>query len=53
MEVDSQEVKLALQQKGAEYVSGFDKAIIKLAKLNGFKLKKLYIESLLKKIILN
>ena len=37
------------KKKGAQYGSGFDKAIIKLAKANGFKLKKRYIESLLKK----
>ncbi len=38
------------KKKGAQYGSGFDKAIIKLAKMNGFKLKKRYIESLLQKI---
>ncbi|MFL2940718.1 MAG: asparagine synthase C-terminal domain-containing protein [Candidatus Poseidoniales archaeon] len=35
------------KKKGAQYGSGFDKAILKLAKLNGFKLKKRYIESLM------
>ncbi len=38
------------KKKGAQYGSGFDKAILKLAKLNGFKLKKRYIESLLNKL---
>ena len=36
------------KKKGAQYGSGFDKAITKLAKRNGFKLKKRYIDSLLK-----
>ena len=36
------------KKKGAQYGSGFDKAITKLAKKNGFKLKKRYIDSLLK-----
>ena len=35
------------KKKGAQYGSGFDKAILKLAKENGFKLKKRYIESLI------
>ena len=35
------------KKKGAQYGSGFDKAILKLAKKNGFKLKKRYIESLI------
>ena len=35
------------KKKGAQYGSGFDKAILKLAKKKGFKLKKRYIESLL------
>ena len=35
------------KKKGAQYGSGFDKAILKLAKKNGFKHKKRYIESLL------
>ena len=35
------------KKKGAQYGSGFDKAISKLAKKKGFKLKKRYIESLL------
>ena len=37
------------RKKGAQYGSGFDKAIMKLAKKNGFKLKKRYIDSLLVK----
>ena len=37
------------KKKGAQYGSGFDKAIIKLAKKRGFTLKKRYIESLLNK----
>jgi len=37
------------KKKGAQYGSGFDKAITKLAKKNGFKLKKRYIDSLLEK----
>ena len=37
------------KKKGAQYGSGFDKAITKLAKRNGFKLKKRYIDSLLEK----
>ena len=36
------------KKKGAQYGSGFDKAISKLAKKNGFTLKKRYIEDLLK-----
>ena len=36
------------KKKGAQYGSGFDKAILKLAKKNGFKLKKRYIESLMR-----
>tara|TARA_B100000575_G_scaffold18032_1_gene12531 strand:- start:1401 stop:2324 length:924 start_codon:yes stop_codon:yes gene_type:complete len=35
------------KKKGAQYGSGFDKAILKLAKRSGFKLKKRYIESLM------
>ena len=35
------------KKKGAQYGSGFDKAILRLAKKNGFKLKKRYIESLM------
>ena len=35
------------KKKGAQYGSGFDKAISKLAKLNKFKLKKRYLDSLL------
>ena len=35
------------KKKGAQYGSGFDKAILKLAKKNGFKHKKRYVESLL------
>ena len=35
------------KKKGAQYGSGFDKAISKLAKKNGFTLKKRYIEDLL------
>ena len=35
------------KKKGAQYGSGFDKAILKLAKKNRFKHKKRYIESLL------
>ena len=37
------------KKKGAQYGSGFDKAIMKLAKKNGFKLKKRYVDSLLAK----
>ena len=37
------------KKKGAQYGSGFDKAISKLAKLNNFKLKKRYLENLLSK----
>jgi len=37
------------KKKGAQYGSGFDKAITKLAKKNGFKLKKRYIDNLLTK----
>ena len=35
------------KKKGAQYGSGFDKAILKLAKKKGFKLKKRYIENLI------
>ena len=35
------------KKKGAQYGSGFDKAITRLTKLNGFKLKKRYLEHLL------
>ena len=38
------------KKKGAQYGSGFDKAMTKLAKKNGFKLKKRYIDYLLKKL---
>ncbi len=37
------------KKKGAQYGSGFDKVISKLAKLNNFKLKKRYLENLLSK----
>ena len=37
------------KKKGAQYGSGFDKAIVKLAKKHGFKLKKRYIDSLLER----
>ena len=37
------------KKKGAQYGSGFDKAILRLAKKNGFKLKKRYIENLISK----
>ena len=35
------------KKKGAQYGSGFDKAISKLARLNNFKLKKRYLDTLL------
>ena len=35
------------KKKGAQYGSGFDKAISKLAKMNNFDLKKRYLENLL------
>jgi asparagine synthetase B (glutamine-hydrolysing) len=35
-------------KKAAQYGSNFDKAIAKLAKMNGFKFKKQYLESLIK-----
>lgn len=35
------------KKKGAQYGSGFDKAISKLAKMNKFRLKKRYLENLL------
>ena len=35
------------KKKGAQYGSGFDKAIGKLAKMNNFDLKKRYLENLL------
>lgn len=35
------------KKKGAQYGSGFDKAISKLARLNDFKLKKRYLDTLL------
>ena len=35
------------KKKGSQYGSGFDKAILRLAKKNGFRLKKRYIESLM------
>ena len=35
------------KKKGAQYGSSFDKAITKLAKKNGFKLKKRYLDSLI------
>ena len=37
------------KKKGAQYGSSFDKAIMKLAKKNGFKLKKRYLDSLIAK----
>jgi len=37
------------KKKGAQYGSSFDKAIGKLAKRNGFKLKKRYLDSLIAK----
>ena len=37
------------KKKGAQYGSSFDKAITKLAKGNGFKLKKRYLDSLIAK----
>jgi len=37
------------KKKGAQYGSSFDKAITKLAKMNGFKLKKRYLDSLIAK----
>jgi len=37
------------KKKGAQYGSSFDKAITKLAKRNGFKLKKRYLDSLIAK----
>jgi asparagine synthase (glutamine-hydrolysing) len=37
------------KKKGAQYGSSFDKAIRKLAKKNGFKLKKRYLDSLISK----
>jgi asparagine synthase (glutamine-hydrolysing) len=37
------------KKKGAQYGSNFDKAITKLAKRNGFKLKKRYLDSLISK----
>ncbi|MEO2180206.1 MAG: hypothetical protein CXT75_00755 [Methanobacteriota archaeon] len=39
----------ARKKKGAQYGSNFDKAITKLAKKNGFKLKKRYLDSLIAK----
>ena len=36
------------KKKGAQYGSGFDKAILKLAKENGFMFKKRYIENLMR-----
>jgi asparagine synthase (glutamine-hydrolysing) len=39
----------ARKKKGAQYGSSFDKAISKLAKKNGFKLKKRYLDSLIAK----
>jgi diphthine-ammonia ligase len=39
----------ARKKKGAQYGSSFDKAITKLAKRNGFKLKKRYLDSLIAK----
>ena len=38
------------KKKGAQYGSGFDKAIYKLAKLNNFNFKKRYLESLVASI---
>ena len=37
------------KKKGAQYGSSFDKAITKLAKRNGFKLKKRYLNSIISK----
>ena len=37
------------KKKGAQYGSSFDKAITKLTKMNGFKLKKRYLDSLIAK----
>ena len=37
------------KKKGAQYGSSFDKAITKLTKINGFKLKKRYLDSLIAK----
>ena len=37
------------KKKGAQYGSSFDKAITKLAKRNGFKLKKRYLDSIIPK----
>ena len=39
----------ARKKKGAQYGSSFDKAITKLARRNGFKLKKRYLDSLIAK----
>jgi asparagine synthase (glutamine-hydrolysing) len=39
----------ARKKKGAQYGSSFDKAITKLSKKNGFKLKKRYLDSLIAK----
>ena len=39
----------ARKKKGAQYGSSFDKAITKLAKKNGYKLKKRYLDSLIAK----
>tara|TARA_B100000686_G_C16552941_1_gene843601 strand:+ start:64 stop:978 length:915 start_codon:yes stop_codon:yes gene_type:complete len=48
MEIGIPRIISERKKKGAQYGSGFDKAITKLAKKNGFKLKKRYIDSLLK-----
>jgi asparagine synthase (glutamine-hydrolysing) len=37
------------KKKGAQYGSSFDKAITRLAKRNGFKLKKRYLNSIISK----
>ncbi len=49
MEMGVPKIIAERKKKGAQYGSGFDKAIAKLAKRNGFKLKKRYIDSLLEK----
>ena len=48
MEIGIPRIISERKKKGAQYGSGFDKAITNLAKKNGFKLKKRYIDSLLK-----
>ena len=46
-DVDIPEEFYNRKKKGAQYGSGFDKAISKLARLNNFKLKKRYLDTLL------